>query len=95
MAAAIHPISCTIRGTTGSIGMSSWRRRRASVLVRSIELHPRHPRESGDPAILMQGGWVYMMANRYRGTIYTGVTADIAMRVWQHRQGIGSKFVAE
>ena len=43
----------------------------------------------------MQGGWVYMMANRYRGTIYTGVTADIAMRVWQHRQGIGSKFVAE
>ena len=36
-----------------------------------------------------------MMANRYRGTIYTGVTADIAMRVWQHRQGIGSKFVAE
>ena len=43
----------------------------------------------------MRGGWVYMMANRYRGTIYTGVTADIAMRVWQHKQGIGSKFVAE
>ncbi len=22
----------------------------------------------------MSGGWVYLMANRYRGTIYTGVT---------------------
>ncbi len=38
-------------------------------------------------------GWVYMMADRYRGTIYTGVTADIARRTWQHRQGRGSKFV--
>jgi predicted GIY-YIG superfamily endonuclease len=38
-------------------------------------------------------GWVYMMADRYRGTIYTGVTADIARRTWQHRQGKGSKFV--
>jgi putative endonuclease len=38
-------------------------------------------------------GWVYMMADRYRGTIYTGVTADIARRTWQHRQGRGSRFV--
>ena len=43
----------------------------------------------------MRGGWVYMMANRYRGTIYTGVTADIPTRVWQHKEGVGSKFVAE
>jgi putative endonuclease len=41
----------------------------------------------------MRGGWVYMMADRYRGTIYTGVTADIARRSFQHRQGKGSKFV--
>jgi putative endonuclease len=39
------------------------------------------------------GGWVYMMAGRYRGTIYTRFTADIARRTWQHRQGRGSKFV--
>ena len=39
------------------------------------------------------GGWVYMMADRYRGTIYTGVTADIARRTYQHRSGGGSRFV--
>ncbi len=34
-----------------------------------------------------------MMADRYRGTIYTGVTADIARRSYQHRSGTGSRFV--
>ena len=33
----------------------------------------------------MRGGWLYLLANRYRGTIYTGVTADLAARVYQHR----------
>ncbi|MGC6401000.1 GIY-YIG nuclease family protein [Sphingomonas sp. FW199] len=41
-----------------------------------------------------QGGWVYMMANRYRGTIYVGVTADLVVRVAQHRSGEGSDFCA-
>jgi putative endonuclease len=41
----------------------------------------------------MRGGWVYMMADRYRGTIYTGVTADIARRAHQHLTRHGSKFV--
>ena len=36
--------------------------------------------------------WVYILANRYRGTTYIGVTRDIARRTWQHRQGTGSKF---
>ena len=34
-----------------------------------------------------------MMADRYRGTIYTGVTSDIARRSFQHRVGEGSRFV--
>ncbi|MDQ8757840.1 GIY-YIG nuclease family protein [Sphingosinicella sp. LHD-64] len=34
----------------------------------------------------MRGGWVYLLANRYRGTIYTGVTADLRARVSQHRE---------
>ena len=42
----------------------------------------------------MRGGWVYMLANRYRGTIYTGVTADLARRIVQHREGSGSGFAA-
>jgi len=39
-----------------------------------------------------QGGWVYIMADRYRGAMYTGVTADLALRVHQHRSGDGSDF---
>ncbi|WP_151974026.1 GIY-YIG nuclease family protein [Erythrobacter sp. EC-HK427] len=43
----------------------------------------------------MTGGWVYMMSDRYRGGIYTGVTATLAQRVTDHREGKGSKFVAK
>ena len=42
-----------------------------------------------------KGGWVYIMANRYRGGIYVGVTADLTARVYQHREGSGSAHVAE
>ncbi len=42
-----------------------------------------------------QGGWVYIMADRYRGTMYVGSTADLAFRIAQHRDGLGSKFCAE
>ena len=40
------------------------------------------------------GGWVYLTSDRYRGGIYTGVTADLARRMSQHRAGEGSRFVA-
>ena len=35
------------------------------------------------------------MANRYRGGMYVGVTADLVRRVHQHRQGEGSRHVAD
>lgn len=35
---------------------------------------------------------MYIMADRYRGTIYVGVTAHLAARVAQHRNGDGSDF---
>ncbi len=35
------------------------------------------------------------MANRYRGTIYIGVTAHLAERITQHREGRGGKFTAK
>ena len=41
-----------------------------------------------------QGGWVYIMADRYRGTIYVGVTSHLAARIHQHRSGDGSDFCA-
>ena len=40
----------------------------------------------------MRGGWFYIMADRYRGTMYIGVTADLVARVWAHREGRGSAF---
>ena len=40
----------------------------------------------------MRGGWVYVMTNKPFGTLYIGVTSDIAARVWQHRNGQGSVF---
>ncbi len=39
-----------------------------------------------------KGGWVYIMADRYRGTIYVGVTSDLAAPIFQHREGDGSDF---
>jgi putative endonuclease len=40
-----------------------------------------------------KGGWLYMTSDRYRGGIYTGVTAHLQRRLWQHREGTGSAFV--
>ena len=37
-----------------------------------------------------RGGWVYIMADRYRGAMYVGVTAHLPARVHQHRTGQGS-----
>jgi putative endonuclease len=33
----------------------------------------------------MRGGWVYILASRRNGTIYAGVTSDLAARMWHHR----------
>jgi putative endonuclease len=40
------------------------------------------------------GGWVYIVTNRPFGTLYVGVTNDIARRTWEHRQGTRSKFAS-
>ncbi|PZO82449.1 MAG: excinuclease ABC subunit C [Mesorhizobium amorphae] len=39
-------------------------------------------------------GFAYMTASQKRGTIYVGVTSDLARRMWEHTSGRGSKFVA-
>ncbi|RIV86497.1 GIY-YIG nuclease family protein [Aurantiacibacter zhengii] len=43
----------------------------------------------------MHGGWLYIMADRYRGTMYVGMTTDLPIRITKHREGKGSEFCAK
>ncbi len=38
------------------------------------------------------GGWVYIVTNKPHGILYTGVTARLPERAFQHRGKSGSKF---
>jgi len=38
------------------------------------------------------GGWVYIVTNRPNGTLYIGVTSDLARRAWEHRDGVVEGF---
>jgi putative endonuclease len=40
----------------------------------------------------MMGGWVYIMTNRINGTLYVGVTSNLARRVWEHHEGLVEGF---
>ena len=40
----------------------------------------------------MAGGWVYIVTNKPNGTLYIGVTSDIARRAWEHREGVVAGF---
>ena len=38
---------------------------------------------------------VYLLASRPRGTLYVGVTSDLAKRVWQHKTKAAPGFTAQ
>ena len=33
------------------------------------------------------GGWLYFVSDRRNGVLYVGVSADLARRAWEHKQG--------
>jgi putative endonuclease len=36
----------------------------------------------------LEGAWLYIMTNRPHGVLYVGVTANLARRIWEHREGV-------
>ena len=38
--------------------------------------------------------YVYILTNKAQTVLYTGITNDLKKRVWEHRSGLGSKFVS-
>jgi len=38
---------------------------------------------------------VYILANKPRGTLYTGVTSQLVRRIWQHREGCADGFTKQ
>jgi len=43
----------------------------------------------------MNAGFVYIMSNKSRSTIYIGVTSNLEVRVIEHRTGLGSEFTSK
>jgi putative endonuclease len=39
--------------------------------------------------------FVYIMTNRPNGTLYVGAATNLVKRVWEHKQGLGSKFTSK
>ena len=43
----------------------------------------------------MKGGYVYIMSNSKKTTLYIGVTSNIKSRISDHKNGIGSEFTSK
>ena len=57
----------------------------------------RDPKNSQDPLISLDMyinafAYVYILASCRNGTLYVGITSNLHRRVWDHKQGIASKF---
>lgn len=40
----------------------------------------------------MASAYVYILSSRMHGTLYVGVTTQVAQRIWQHRNGVTAGF---
>ena len=44
---------------------------------------------------MAKGGYVYIVSNKTRTTLYIGVTSNLSQRSYEHKIGIGSKFTSK
>ncbi len=40
-------------------------------------------------------GYVYIVTNQKKGTLYIGVTSDLARRIYEHREGLMPGFTSK
>ncbi|MEA1918586.1 MAG: GIY-YIG nuclease family protein [Campylobacterota bacterium] len=40
----------------------------------------------------MKQAYIYIMSNRYKGTLYVGVTSNLIKRVFEHKNGLSEGF---
>ena len=53
------------------------------------------PAQAGTHNTVANSYYVYMLASRRHGAIYTGVTGDLIKRIWQHKEGFVEGFAKE
>jgi putative endonuclease len=55
-------------------------------------LQSAHSRASGNPEAAAMSFFVYILASRRNGTLYIGMTDNLARRVWEHQTGAVAGF---
>jgi putative endonuclease len=45
-------------------------------------------------AMKAKGGYVYIVSNKNRTVLYTGVTSNLYNRIYEHKSGFGSQFTS-
>src|SRR3989449_7551791 len=46
-----------------------------------------------EPGAMVRQFYVYILTNKAQTVLHTGITNDLEKRVWEHKSGLGSKFV--
>ncbi len=81
-----------IRGLDSSVVATS---NVAPTLNDMILCHP-DPEYSGEGSRkIMKEYYIYILASKKNGTLYIGVTSNLARRVWQHKNEVASGFTSE